>query len=203
MINLADNLAFLEPNIPLLTIFKTTSFHSPLILYHHLAEHNTQTRKQTMALNPYSPFSGFNDYFAPTPLSLANDPLIDRMPVVPNFLRGNDMQLVHSSPGYEINETDDKYSIIVDVPGVRAQDMAVNLESGGRVLHVVGGRKIEKQGEVRETKFDKRFTIGDNIDQDKLTANLDNGILVLEAPKKPKKQEEDVRSIMINEGSTA
>ena len=156
----------------------------------------------TMALNPYrrySPWGGFFDDHSLFPVPFTRDPFFENMPVIESLFRDDDMQLTHSSPGYEINETADKYNIAVDVPGVRMQDMTVNLENEGRVLHISGGRKYEKDGVTRETKFEKRFTIGDNVDKDKLTANLNDGVLVLSAPK-VKKTEEPVRNIMITEG---
>lgn len=141
---------------------------------------------------------GFDDF--PRFGLTMRDPFDDlMMPVVPNFARTNDMILRHSSPGYEINETDDKYQIAVDVPGIKAGDMKVNVENEGRVLHIAGGRKVVRDGSTSETKFDKRFTIGKNVDIDKMTANLSDGVLVLTAPKK-KEEEKPVRSIAIMEG---
>ena len=154
-----------------------------------------------MALNPYhrAPlFAGFDDFFSPVPF-FARDPFLDSMPVISNLLRDDDMQLMRSSPGYEINETKEKYSIAVDVPGVRAEDMDIQLENEGRVLHISGGRKIEKDGVTRETKFEKRFTIGENVDKDKITADLKDGVLVLTAPK-IEKTEIPTRKIMITQG---
>lgn len=158
-----------------------------------------------MALNRYYQnhhpfFQGFDDFF--TPPSFARDPVFDLMPVIPSLLRDDDMQLMRTSPGYEINESDNMYSIAVDVPGVKAQDMKVELEHEGRVLHISGGRKVEQDnGTTRETKFEKRFTIGENVDKDKMTANLENGVLVLTAPK-IEKQQIPVRQIAITEGGS-
>jgi HSP20 family protein len=153
-----------------------------------------------MALNRYNRnplFVGFDDLFAPTPF-LHRDPIHDLMPIFPNFERPTDSVLVRSSPGYEINETDDKYQIAVDVPGVKAGDMSVQLENDGKVLHISGGRKIVKDNTITETKFEKRFTIGTNVDMQKVTANLADGVLVLSAPKIEKK-EKPVMNIVITE----
>ena len=65
-------------------------------------------------------------------------------------------------------------------------------------MHITGGRKTEKEGVVSETKFEKRFTIGNNVETEKLTANLADGVLVLTAPKIEKK-EKPVKHIMITE----
>lgn len=142
-------------------------------------------------------FGGFDDFFAPTPFF--REPVFDIMPVIPNLLRDEDMKLLRSSPGYEINESDGKYQIAVDVPGVKASDMTVKLEEDGKVLHISGGRKVEKDGMITETKFEKRFTIGDNVDKEKLTANLADGVLTLTAPK-IEVQKPEPMTIAITEG---
>jgi HSP20 family protein len=121
------------------------------------------------------------------------------MLIFPNLERPTDSVLVRSSPGYEINEIDDTYQIAVDVPGVKAEDMSVQLDNDGRVLNISGGRKVVKDNTITETKFEKRFTIGKNVDMEKVTANLADGVLVLSAPKIEKK-EKPVVNITITEG---
>jgi HSP20 family protein len=154
-----------------------------------------------MALNRYNKplFAGFDDLFAPTPFHHHRDPIFDLMPIFPDLERPTDSVLLRSSPGYEINETDDKYQIAIDVPGVKAGDMSVQLENDGKVLHVSGGRKVVKDNTTTETKFEKRFTIGKNVDMQKVTASLADGVLVLSAPKIEKK-ETPVANIAITEG---
>jgi HSP20 family protein len=149
-------------------------------------------------INPFFGHSGFDDFFAPTPFS-TKDPFSDLMPVLSNLKRDEDMALLRSSPGYEISEGDGKYNIHVDVPGIKAADMNVALEREGKVLHISGGRKVTTGDTVSETRFEKRFTIGANVDTSKMTANLVDGVLTLTAPKIPEK-EESVHKIAITEG---
>jgi len=150
-----------------------------------------------MALNRYNNdrLFGFGDHLVP----FFEDPFKDLMPVLSTFPRTDDMTLLKSSPGYEINEADGKYLISVDVPGVKASDMTVDVENDGKVLHISGGRKVVKKGETTETKFSKRFTIGDNIEIDKMTANLSDGVLTLTAPVKEEVKPQPKR-IAITEG---
>jgi hypothetical protein len=49
---------------------------------------------------------------------------------------------------------------------------------------------------VSETRFEKHFTIGTNVDTDYFTANLSDGVLVLTAPKLETEQK---RKIAITE----
>ena len=152
-----------------------------------------------MALSRYnrSPF-GFDDLLVPF---FDHDPFQDLlMPVLPNFPRTNEMTLLRSSPGYEINEKEGKCMISLDLPGVKRSDMNVDLENDGKIVHIHGGRKMVEGGKTTETKFSKRFTIGENIDIEKMTANLNDGVLTLTAPIK-KKEEPQPKRIAIQEGS--
>ena len=75
----------------------------------------TTAQTSTMALsrfnsNTFGPFFGFHELFAPSPF-MTRDPFEDWMPVIRNVDRTfKDMTLRHS-PGFEINENDDKREI--------------------------------------------------------------------------------------------
>ena len=152
-----------------------------------------------MALSRRGVFTGFDDFFEPSPW-IARDPITDMiaMPIL-DVQRDPFMVLQRSSPGYEVHQNDKAWQISIDVPGVKAADMKVDLEQNGRLLHVCGGRKVVKDNQMSETRFDKKFTIGDDIDTSKISANLSDGVLVLTAPKKEKKEPEST-TIAITEG---
>jgi HSP20 family protein len=132
--------------------------------------------------NPHNSFfPGFADeFFHHSPFSGSFD---ERMPVLNNLDRGEDYTIHHSSPGYEINETTVDYQIAIDVPGVHLADLSLQLENYGHVLHVQGKRQIHRDGKVSQTKFEKRYRIGHNIDHESITAHLSEGVLVVTAPK--------------------
>jgi HSP20 family protein len=153
-----------------------------------------------MALNPFYNRNlfpiGFEEFFAPTPFLLPRHPAFDLVPR--DFGDG----WIRSSPGYSMSEVDGKYSINVDLPGVKASDVKVELEHEGTVLHISGGRKIKTDKTREEVHFDRRFTIGDNVDTEKMTANLADGVLTLTAPKKEQVKPQ-IRSIPITEAAAA
>jgi HSP20 family protein len=137
----------------------------------------------------------------PSPF-FARHSLFDLMPSLNMDWEENEPQsMARFSPGYEINEIDGKYRIQVDVPGVKSSDMEVKLVDDNRMLVITGGRKMEKEGSVSEMKFEKRFTIGEDMDIEKITANLQDGVLTLMAPKLEMK-EPTVHKISITEGPT-
>lgn len=144
----------------------------------------------------HSYFLGFADEFGRhDPFS--TDKVEDMpMPVLHNLDRGEDLVIHHSSPGYEINETQKDYQIALDVPGVHLHDMSLDLENYGHILHVQGRRQIHYDGETCQSKFEKRFRIGHNIDHDSITAHLAEGVLIVTAPKL-KKLEKEPKKIVI------
>jgi len=99
---------------------------------------------------------------------------------------------------YHVHEDDKTYMVSVDVPGVKAEDINLKIEDD-KVLHLSGGRKIQKEnGSFSESKFDYRMTLSDNVDVNKISANLQDGVLKLTAPKMEVKKPE-ARVINITE----
>lgn len=129
--------------------------------------------------NPNSVFGGFDDeFFDPVPSTLLGIP-----PTLTPFKTDT---MRHSSPRYEVTENDKQFRLSVDVPGVKPEDMSIELEHDGRVLHLTGGRKMKTEKSFEEYKFEKRFTLGKDLDTSKITAHLADGVLCLTAPKKEK-----------------
>lgn len=129
--------------------------------------------------NPNSVFGGFDDeFFDPVPSTFLGIP-----PTLTPF-KTDTMRL--SSPRYEVTENEKQFRLSVDVPGVKPEDMSIELEHDGRVLHLMGGRKMKTDKSFEEYKFEKRFTLGKDLDTSKITAHLADGVLCLTAPKKEK-----------------
>lgn len=153
---------------------------------------NPPNNSNTMSLSLWnaSPFGGFDDDF------FSGSPIFGIPPMLTNF---KEDKMLLSSPRYEVTENSKQFRLAVDVPGVKAENIKVGLEHGGRVLHLEGHRKIEKDNSYEEYKFDKRFTLGRDVDTTKVTAHLNDGVLVLTAPKKEKEEPKKV-TIAITQG---
>lgn len=134
----------------------------------------------------------FDDDFFGMPMT----PLYPPMPLMRTLEPNRDSTLRHSSPCYEIHEDDKKFQFSVEVPGVKPEDMTVQVEQDGRVLRLAGGRKIKRGDEVVETHFEKSFRLDREVDASKITANLADGIIVVTAPKDVTKKD-DVMKIPI------
>jgi HSP20 family protein len=93
-----------------------------------------------------------------------------------------------SSPRYEMREDESKMELRVDVPGIDASDINIQLEKGDKVLNIKGLRRynLHNQG-TRSEEFEQRFTIDPNtVEIKKLQANLAEGVLTISVPKKVK-----------------
>jgi HSP20 family protein len=102
----------------------------------------------------------------------------------------------YSVPAINIKESESHFEIEIAAPGQRKEDFRVALEKN--MLTISTEKKSQSEdNEGRYTRrefgysaFSRSFIIPDNVDQDKITANHTNGVLIVELPKmKPEKKE--------------
>lgn len=94
------------------------------------------------------------------------------------------------APHVDIVDRSDHYEIKVDLPGIRKEDVKVNLEHG--VLTIEASHQEEKteekdgkviRKERRTGRFMRSFTLGDNVQDKDIQANFKDGVLTIEVPK--------------------
>lgn len=92
----------------------------------------------------------------------------------------------------DVKEADGKYMVKAEIPGVNKDDIHVTVD-GNRVSisAEVKQEKEEKEGErvIRSERSygmaSRSFTLADEVDQSKVEAKYNNGVLELTLPKKP------------------
>jgi HSP20 family protein len=91
-------------------------------------------------------------------------------------------------PYADIHETEDALTVVMEVPGVERNDVNVALEND--VLRVDGQIDFTKyEGmepvytEYNVCHYTRSFTLSNKIDQDRISAQLDDGVLTLTLPK--------------------
>jgi HSP20 family protein len=126
----------------------------------------------------WDPFSAFRDF-------MRWDPFREIAPLS-SMERFNEFD----AP-FEVKETKEGYLFKADVPGIKEDDITINLH--GNRLSVSGKREEEKKHES-ETYFSyersygtftRSFTLPEGIDGDKVQANLKDGVLSILVPKRP------------------
>jgi HSP20 family protein len=92
------------------------------------------------------------------------------------------------APLVDIYETTDNYFLTANMPGVSKEDIKIKLEDGHLVLmgrtnfEEITNRKYVLK-ELEAGNYYRRFKISDGIDESKIDAKLENGILNVILPK--------------------
>lgn len=102
-------------------------------------------------------------------------------------------------PNCEIFEGDKAFFITLDVPGIRKEDL--NLEVKDNHLYITGerseGARAEKgtvlKSERHYGKFSRVFTIPQNVNTDAIQARFENGVLELSLPKEERTQPKKIQ----------
>ncbi len=91
------------------------------------------------------------------------------------------------TPRIDIWETSDELVLQADLPGVTPEDLDIQFENRElRIYGKVTARHANLQflyGEYGIGDFYRTFTIGENVDSEKIAAELNNGVLTLHLPK--------------------
>jgi HSP20 family protein len=92
------------------------------------------------------------------------------------------------SPSVDIFENDNSITVLADMPGVKAQDLKIDLRESvltlsGRVSSPEGQKEMDVLREYHTGTFLRQFTLSETIDQAKIDAKLADGVLRLELPK--------------------
>jgi len=99
-------------------------------------------------------------------------------------------------PTTDIYETEQALTVVMEMPGVDKGNVEINVEDG--VLTVEGGIDFGKYEALQPVyteynigNFRRSFSLSNNIDQDKIRADMSDGVLTLTLPKaeqaKPRK----------------
>jgi HSP20 family molecular chaperone IbpA len=103
----------------------------------------------------------------------------------------------HYSPGYQVIDDETKFQVSVDVPGVKYEDLNINIEEDGKLLTLSGSREKGKDGYSYSSKFYQSFYLDPSVDTDRISANLQNGVLTVTAPKDMKRVDDAIKKIPI------
>ena len=102
-------------------------------------------------------------------------------------------------PRYEITDNENKFQVALDVPGVLMEDIEITVQDEGTILSITGMRKALDDASTFVSKFSRQFSLDDTVDVDKFSASLQNGVLIVTAPKQMERIQETIRKIPIME----
>lgn len=112
----------------------------------------------------------FNDFFAD--------------PWVPSKIAG-------TAPAINVSEDNKEYKVEVAAPGMTKDDFKINVANDELVI------SMEKKGDSKDedkdkkylrrefsySKFEQHLTLPDNVERDKISAGMNDGVLTIDIPK--------------------
>lgn len=105
----------------------------------------------------------------------------------------------------DIKETDKDFQLTIDLPGVKKDDVTVQIADGYLDIEAESKHESEDKDEngafLRKERFEgkcsRKFYVGDEIDEDAITAKFENGTLKVTVPKKTQPEIESKKTIAI------
>ncbi len=102
-------------------------------------------------------------------------------------------------PSLDVSETDTHYHIQLSMPGMKKDDISIDLQD--RRLTITGERKEEVDDkntkyhvrEMRYGTFERTIMLPNNINQDKIDARFEDGVLKLDVEKKEKQVNKQIK----------
>ena len=110
------------------------------------------------------------------------------------------------APEADVVETENEIRVQVELPGMRADQVSVDLENN---VLTINGEKKESRSEERGTyhlserrygKFSRSFVLPRDVDADRIQAGFDQGVLTVSVPKSERARR---RRIEITNGTAA
>jgi len=115
--------------------------------------------------------------------------------------RSEEKDMISSSwaPAVDIYEDEKQLVLTAEIPGISEKDIDIKIEDNTLSIH--GERKLEKETneenyhriERAYGSFYRSFSLPNHIDQDKIQAEHENGVLRIIMPKKPEFQPRKVK----------
>jgi HSP20 family molecular chaperone IbpA len=92
------------------------------------------------------------------------------------------------TPAVDIFETDKEITLLADMPGVKADDLTIDLRDNTLTLSadtapVDNNEENEILREYETGRYYRQFTLGELVNQENIDAKLNDGVLRLSLPK--------------------
>jgi HSP20 family protein len=98
------------------------------------------------------------------------------------FQSGHDGSLTSSwLPACEVFEDKEAVKIVLEIPGVRPEDVKISLEND--LLTIRGEKRPQAERKSDRVHFQRAFSLPATVDPEKATATCEHGILTVTIPK--------------------
>ena len=112
-----------------------------------------------------------------------------------------------TAPAINVIENEKEYEVELAAPGLAKEDFQIHIDSEGNLQIAMEKKNEHKEGhkhgrylrrEFSYEKYAQTLLLPDDVDQEKIEAKMENGVLNIHLPKREKvQQEEKVKQITI------
>lgn len=116
-------------------------------------------------------------------------------------------QTTTTAPAVNVKEDNKQYVMEVAVPGLKKEQVNMSIDKDGYLTLSIENKNEQKDENKKEhylrrefsyTSYRQSYALPDNVDSDKIEANVADGVLKVVLPKVEKKEEkEDVKHIEV------
>lgn len=116
-------------------------------------------------------------------------------------------QTTTTAPAVNVKEDNKQYVMEVAVPGLKKEQVKMSIDKDGYLTLSIENKNEQKDENKKEhylrrefsyTSYRQSYALPDNVDADKIEANVADGVLKVVLPKVEKKEEkEDVKHIEV------
>jgi HSP20 family protein len=104
---------------------------------------------------------------------------------------GNGNRVSGFTPPVDVHETDDEYLVKLDLPGVKSEDVSVEINDS--VVSISGSRVADDSATAQLVErpygtFARTLTLPQGVDSDSIEADYSDGVLELRIPKPPERK---------------
>jgi HSP20 family protein len=119
------------------------------------------------------------------------DSFMGGLPTLPSMFEPTGTRGFALMPSLDVKETDKEIAVEAELPGLDEKDVSLTIANG--VLTIQGEKKLDHEEEKenyhvmerRYGSFQRSLRIPDTVDEEKIEARFDKGILKVTLPKRP------------------
>lgn len=111
-----------------------------------------------------------------------------------------------TAPAINVIESDTDYKVEVAAPGMTKEDFNIHLSEDNELV-ISMEKKTENKEEDKEnkkylrrefsyTKFQQALVLPDDVEKDKINANVTNGVLTIELPKRTPEEKAKINKVI-------
>ena len=111
-----------------------------------------------------------------------------------------------TAPAINVKETEKAYQMEIAAPGLKKEWVRINIDNDGN-LNVAIENKMEHKDEDKHehylrrefsyTKFEQTLLLPDDVDKEKIAANVSDGVLTIDLPKVEQNVQKVARQIEV------